>query len=146
MTGVSVGQVFVRVFVSVFVGVFVWVGFCITGFNLRRIVQHWIDLLNLIKHRSASQIYCRSIPSQTCVCARVSDGWCEVLLWYAWCVVYEVRGYCVVWCVMNGCGVVWRDDRKQTASICKREPAGDRNNTKQRAQRRRMRLGEQRTT
>ena len=47
----------VRVFVRVFVGVFVWVGFCITGFNLRRIAQHWIDLSNLIKHRSASQIY-----------------------------------------------------------------------------------------
>ena len=54
----------VRVFVRVFVGVFVWVGFYITGFNLRRIAQHWIDLLNLIKHRSASQIYHqgRTIP------------------------------------------------------------------------------------
>ena len=43
------------------------------------------------------------------ICARMSDGLCEVLLLYAWCVVYEVCGYCVVWCVMNGCGVVWRD-------------------------------------
>ena len=43
--------------VRVFVRVFVWVGFCITGFNLRRIVHHWLDLLNLIKHRSASQVY-----------------------------------------------------------------------------------------
>ena len=53
---VSVGLVFVRVFVSVFVGVFVWVGFCITQFDLGRLD---IDLLNLIKHRSASQIYCQ---------------------------------------------------------------------------------------
>ena len=54
---VSVGLVFVRVFVSVFVGVFVWVGFCITQFNLERMLQLWIDVLDLIKHRSASQTY-----------------------------------------------------------------------------------------
>ena len=45
-----------RVFVSVFVGVFVWVGFCITQFNLGRMLQLWIDVLDLIKHWSASQV------------------------------------------------------------------------------------------
>ena len=51
--GVSVGlvHVFVRVFVSVFVGVFVWVGFCITWFNLRRMLELWIYWVDLIKHR-----------------------------------------------------------------------------------------------
>ena len=79
-------------FVRVFVGVFVWVGFCITGFNLRRIAQHWIDLLNLIKHWSASRAYYKEHTSQTCICARMSDGWCEVLVWWMWCVVYGVIG------------------------------------------------------
>ena len=92
-----------RVFVRVFVGVFVWVGFCITGFNLRRIAQHWIDLLNLIKHWSASRAYYKEHTSQTCICASMSDGWwmnvCDEWMWCGVDVVYgvyEVCGECVV--------------------------------------------------
>ena len=89
-SGVSVGHVFVRVFVSVFVGVFVWVGFCITQFNLERMLQLWIDVLDLIKHWSASQVYYKEHTiSDLHMC---KNGVCEVLVWRMWCVVDVVRG------------------------------------------------------
>ena len=47
--GVSVGHVFVRVFVRVFVVVFAWVGLCITGFNLGRMLLLRMNLVTLVQ-------------------------------------------------------------------------------------------------
>ena len=71
-------RVFVRVFARVFVVVFVWVGLIITWFNLGR--------LDLPRYTT------NCMPSQTCICARESGVWCEVLVWRMWCVVDVVRG------------------------------------------------------